>query len=94
MNLHFSRNQLENLRHQIVFNPSFNLGPVVLSTVLKYNDRVSLDDYMTIDANFSYKILKHEVYVRASNITDEIYKETNLVEMPGRWISGGVKVRL
>ena len=49
---------------------------------------------MTIDANFSYKILKHEVYVRASNITDEIYKETNLVEMPGRWISGGVKVRL
>jgi len=90
----FSRNQLENLRHQIVFNPSFNLGPVVLSTVLKYNDRVSLDDYMTIDANFSYKILKHEVYVRASNITDEIYKETNLVEMPGRWISGGVKVRL
>jgi len=90
----FSRNQLENLRHQVVVNPSFNLGPVVLNTVVKYNDRVSLENYLTVDANFSYKFLKHEVYLRGTNLTDEIYRETNLVEMPGRWISAGVKVKL
>ena len=30
----FSRNQLENLRHQVVVNPSFNLGPVVLLSLI------------------------------------------------------------
>jgi len=90
----FSRNQLENLRHQVIVNPSFNFGPVQLNAILKYNNRVSLEDYMTIDANLTYDILGNEVYLRAINLTDQIYRETNLVEMPGRWISGGVRISL
>lgn len=90
----FSRNQLENLKHQVVVNPSFNFGPFIFNAVLKYNNRVSLEDYLTIDANVSYNISQYEIFIRGVNITDQLYRETNLVEMPGRWVSGGVRIRL
>lgn len=89
----FSRNQLENLRHQLVIQPQFSVKNFNLNIVFKYNDRVSLDDYYTFNTNVSYKYKKQRFFVRASNLTGQIYKETNLVEMPGRWVSGGVVIK-
>jgi len=90
----FSRNQLENLRHQLVIQPQFSVKNFKFSVLFKYNDRVSLDDYYTFNTNFSYQYKRQKFFLRASNLTGQIYKETNLVEMPGRWVSGGVEMKL
>lgn len=87
----FSRNELENLRHQIVISPNFSVGPVSLNLILKYNDRVSLEDYMTVNAYLSAEIGSTTFFARANNLFDAIYRETNLVEMPGRWLSAGAR---
>ncbi len=88
----FSRNELENLRHQFVISPNFSVGPVSLNVILKYNDRVSLEDYMTVNAYLSAEFGSTTFFARANNIFDKIYRETNLVEMPGRWLSAGAKL--
>ncbi len=89
-----SRNQLENLRHQFILQPHFSCGPLSLNLLLKYNDRVSLEDYIVVNANLNYAYKEHSIFLRASNLLDETYRETNLVEMPGRWVSGGVIMKL
>ena len=88
----FSRNVLENLRHQFILSPNFSVGPVALNVVLKYNDRVSLEDYVTVNTYLSAEFGKYTAFIKANNLFDEIYRETNLVEMPGRWISFGSKL--
>jgi len=88
----FSRNQLENLKHQLIVNTHLESGPVSLNLLLKYNDRVSLENYTTVNATLSYAYKKSKVFLRASNLFDAEYRETNLVQMPGRWMSGGVRV--
>lgn len=90
----FSRNQLENLRHQLIIQPQFSIGDFGLNLVFKYNDRVSLEDYYTLNANVSYQFKNQKVFLRANNLTNQIYRETNLVEMPGRWISGGAVIKI
>jgi len=90
----FSRNQLENLKHQLVLNPHFSLGGFGLNLLFKYNDRLSLEDYFTLGANVSYEYKDYSVYAKVSNLTDESYRETNLVQMPGRWFSFGLRASI
>lgn len=90
----FSRNQLENLRHQLVIQPHFSIQDFKFNILFKYSDRVSLDDYYTFNINLSYQFKQQRFFLRATNLTGQIYKETNLVEMPGRWVSGGVEMKL
>jgi len=89
----FSRNQLENLKHQLVVNPQFAIGGFGLNLLFKYNDRLSLEDYYTLGANVSYEYKNYNIFVKAKNLTNQIYRETNLVEMPGRWLSAGFRVK-
>jgi len=90
----FSRNQLENLKHQFIVNPQFKYAGFGLNVLFKYNDRLSLEDYYTLGANISYEYKKYMVFVKASNLTDQKFRETNLVEMPGRWLSGGFRLKM
>ena len=59
---------------------------------MKYNDRVSLEDYVTVNAYLSAKFNGLTIFGKANNVFNEIYRETNLVEMPGRWLSFGSKL--
>lgn len=90
-NFLFSRNQLENLRHQVILNPRVNLGSFRLNAVFKFNDRVSLDDYYTVDLHVNYKVKQFMLFIKGNNITGQIYRESNLVEMPQRWMSSGLR---
>ena len=88
-----SRNALENLRHQLIINPQFRLSERWgFHFLVKYNDRVSLDNYVLADVSLEYKINNASLSLRASNLFDQSYRESNLVPMPGRWISGGIRV--
>lgn len=90
----FSRNQLENLRHQLVVHPNFKFGPVTANLLLKYNDRVSLEDYYIVDANVQYAVSHYEIFVKGRNLLDKTYRESSLVEMPGRWLSFGIRFKM
>ncbi len=89
----FSRNQLENLKHQVVFNSQFEYKGVGLNVLVKYNDRESLEDYYTLGANVSYTVNNFRFFLKGTNLTNQIFRETNLVEMPGRWLSGGIRMK-
>jgi len=90
----FSRNALENLKHQVIVSPVFNFRQFELTINARYNDRVSLDDYFVLDVNINYSFKKHKIFLKAYNISDARYRETNLVEMPGRWMKLGFKANL
>ena len=90
----FSRNALENLRHQLNVQSSIHLLPQLSwGLSARYNDRVSLDNYLVMDSQVSYDLDKWTLYLKASNLFDISYRETNLVEMPGRWIVSGMRYR-
>ncbi len=90
-----SRNALENLKHQLIINPRFSITNRLSSSLLfKYNDRASLEDYSLVDANLQYGIKEWSFYIKASNIFDSDYRETNLVPMPGRWMMIGLRYRM
>ncbi len=91
----FSRNILENLKHQLVVSCNIELiENLNVFSLLKYNDRVSLDNYFTLDANINYNFRGYNFFVKGINLTNELYRESNLVVMPGRWVSGGVNINL
>lgn len=90
-----SRNALENLNHQLIINPTFRISDHLSGNLLfKYNDRASLEDYSLLDANLQYSIKEWSFYVKASNLFDTEYRETNLVPMPGRWMLVGLRYRM
>lgn len=90
-----SRNALENLNHQLIINPRFRITNELSGNLLfKYNDRASLDDYSLVDANLQYEINEWSFYVKASNLLNTDYRETNLVPMPGRWMMIGLRYRM
>ena len=86
-----SRNQLENLKHQIIVGTNLNYGGLNLNLNLRYNDRVTLENYTLVDSHLSYRFGQYTFSVRANNLLGTTYRETNLVEMPGRWVMGGVR---
>lgn len=90
----FSRNQLENLKHQFVLQFNLSFGQLGLNTIFKYNNRVSLENYYTLSSQLSYSFPSFSLFAKANNISDQIYRETNLVDMPGRWISAGFRYEL
>jgi iron complex outermembrane receptor protein len=89
-----SRNQLENLRHQLNLNTFFGYNNLHLGLNVRYNNRVSLEDYTVVDTRLSYNLSSMTFYVKANNILDAEYRESNLVPMPGRWVLGGARFRL
>ncbi|MEM1326027.1 MAG: TonB-dependent receptor [Bacteroidota bacterium] len=89
----FSRYSLENLRHQFIASTDVQLTRQ-LSTNIRYRyvDRVSMDDYGLVDWRLTWQQSRWRVFLEASNLFDVAYRETNLVDMPGRWIRGGFAV--
>jgi len=59
---------------------------------LNYEDRISLEDHFTIDAKLSKVFSNLNVFVKVSNVLNEIYEEIPGVALPGRWIVGGLKI--
>ena len=89
-----TRNQLENLRHQLNANTYLSYNNFNLGLNLRYNDRVSLENYTVLDSRLSYDLNNVSFYVKANNLLDAEYRESNLVPMPGRWILGGVRYKI
>lgn len=86
-----SRYLLDNLRHQVVVkleNQWFN--HFYSHLVYRYLDRVTMENYHLLDAKLNYKHQNWQIFTSFNNLTGTKYTETNLVQMPGFWVSGGV----
>jgi vitamin B12 transporter len=59
---------------------------------LGWNDRYQNRDWLRLDARLAKRLGPVEVFAEGTNLTDERYVEQGAVEMPGRWLVGGVKV--
>jgi vitamin B12 transporter len=55
--------------------------------------RIDGRQYWTLDAQLARNIVRAEVYVQATNLFDRHFQEIRGVEMPGRWIKVGVRVK-
>lgn len=89
-----SRYVLENLQHQLIGGLDLQLAsPLFLSANYRYLDRVTLEDYHLLDVRLSYRTKQWELFLQADNLLDTEYRESNLVDMPGRWVTGGVSWR-
>ncbi len=90
-----SRYVLENLNHQFNVGLDFLLADkLTFGFRYRYVDRVSMEDYNVLDGKITWRHKNYAIYLAGNNITDTEFFETNLVEMPGRWIYGGVRVKL
>ena len=87
----FSRYALEHLKHQYSAGVTLRYGSHVQHTIYyRYYDRLNLSDYHLIDSRLNVKWKSISLFVEATNLLDTIYKETNLVTMPGRWLRSGL----
>ncbi|ANM30476.1 hypothetical protein ABI59_14205 [Acidobacteria bacterium Mor1] len=59
-----------------------------------WNDRNTQADYVKSDLTLSYApgAGAWRIWVRADNLFDEAYVERGAVQMPGRWVTGGVRL--
>lgn len=90
-----SRYVLENLNHQFVLGIDHRIvSNLHHSLRFRWVDRVSMEDYSLVDSKIYWKGKNFSIYLAANNLLDTDYFETNLVEMPGTWIFGGVKWKM
>lgn len=88
-----SRYVLENLDHQLVAGLDYRIGRRLFHNfTFRYVSRVTLDDYRLVDSKLTYREPRWEVFVSATNLFDVEYTETNLVPMPGRWLTAGANI--
>jgi iron complex outermembrane receptor protein len=81
----FSRYALNSLKNHITASYSFEITENLKSMfVYKHAERVNGENYKVMDIRASYKLNKFDVSISGNNLFDEIYSETNLVQMPGR----------
>lgn len=88
-----SRYALEYVRHQLSANVRYHIGDLYHNIQLRYVDRANLEDYTVVDTKLYYDLGPWSISINANNILDRTYRETNLVVMPGRWVSGGLDYR-
>jgi vitamin B12 transporter len=87
-----SKYALENLRLQFTSNIRINyIGHKLFQTIsIRYFDRVNLEDYFIANTRLTWQGKNMKLFANVSNIFDQEYRETNLVVMPGRWVSAGI----
>ena len=95
VNVGVSRYALDNLIQQLILGATFTILPkhIFLSANYRYLDRESLEDYNLLDSKLMYKSRNFDAYIGVNNIGNTVYRETNLVPMPGRWFAMGVRFK-
>lgn len=91
----YSRYALENLNHQVVAGTRIRYTRQLIHSInYRYSNRENLDDYNVVDTRLTWQGKTWGTFMDVTNVFDEVYKETNLVTMPGRWFKIGVNYQL
>lgn len=87
-----SKYLLDHLRHQLIAGITNDL-PLEISQnwSFRFQNRANLTPQFTVDTQLQKRIDAFEIVVRVTNIFDRIYSDFSGVELPGRWLSAGLK---
>jgi outer membrane cobalamin receptor len=88
-----SKYVLDSARHSLAASGSAAWRGVRLGSRAEWKRRVDGRSYWTVDAQAARAVRRVELYVQMTNLFDESYQEIRGVDMPGRWLKAGVKVR-
>lgn len=90
----FSRYAFENLKHQVQGGLTlFYSGSISHTLNFRYCERANLPNYNLVDTRLTWQYKTFGAFADITNVFDIVYKETNLVTMPGRWFKLGVHYR-
>lgn len=89
-----SRYALEHVKHQFSGRVAYHIGDIHHNIQLRYVDRVNLDNYTVVDTRLYFDTPSVRISLNANNLFNQSYMETNLVEMPGRWVSVGADIKI
>lgn len=90
-----SKYAIDALRHQLITTASAVLYQKFhIQWHTRYQYRMSASDYTLMDARFSWKFKKGDVYADINNLLDTQYKEVGVIPMPGRWVTLGVRLQI
>jgi iron complex outermembrane receptor protein len=90
-----SRYALEHLSNQLSIGAEHRIYKKLYNSMkLRFVDRVTMENYTVFDAKLFWKAKKYTIFLEGTNLFDADYRETNLVQMPGRWIRGGFNLDL
>ena len=90
-----SRYVLEHLKYDLTIKLYHDLPfGMIQSWAINYEDRITLDDHFTIDTKLSKNFSNFSVFIKASNLLNKSYEEIPGVRLPGRWIIGGVNLKI
>jgi len=91
----FSKFVIENLKNQVTVGIELKFFRNFYQTVnLRYNDRANMDDYTITDTRLGWESGKFSLYTDLTNIFDVVYKESNFVTLPGRWVKVGAAFKI
>jgi outer membrane cobalamin receptor len=83
---------LEHLRHQVIADISHYLPwNIVAGWFFRYKDRVNFEDYFVTDLQLRKEVSSFDFFIKTTNLFDIEYHEISGVQLPGRWITTGVK---
>jgi len=99
-----SQYAMEYLRHKLVAKAALPLAQhLLLYATLRWQDRngqytdfdgnaCDYKPYWLADTRLVWKKSCYEIFVEANNLLNNRYRDYGLVEQPGRWIIGGIKI--
>lgn len=82
---------LDHLKHQLIAKVYFQIIPgLTNSWALRYESRINLEDHTLADTKINYSMRRFDVFMEVTNLFDRSYMDIGGIQMPGRWITGGV----
>jgi iron complex outermembrane receptor protein len=87
-----SKYVLDYMRHSAAASASAGWHGATLGSRLELKRRVDGRQYWTLDARVGKPLGRLELFADATNLFDAKYQEIRGVDMPGRWVSVGLKV--
>jgi iron complex outermembrane receptor protein len=88
-----SKYALDYARHSLAASASRAWKTVRFGGRAEAKWRVDARRYWTLDAQVSRAIQRTELFVQATNVFDRQFQEIRGVDMPGRWLTAGLRVK-
>jgi outer membrane cobalamin receptor len=88
-----SKYALDYARHSVAASGAAGWNGVRFGARTEWKRRIDGRSYWTIDTQIARAVRRAEIYFQAANLFDRRYQEIPGVEMPGRWLKAGVRVR-
>lgn len=87
-----SKYTINALRHQAIAKVNtIWLGHIQANAAYRYLYRINGNDYTLLDARLGYALNDFLFYADVNNILDTRYREAGAVQLPGRWVSFGIR---